>query len=326
VGAAAGATLLGWGLLAALETVTSHARRVWVAVAVAVFLVSLALPIAWATTTAAAVGLAVIHLAVASVAITGLTRTASHPRLASSAAAAPAIPGPATTAPRTHRWHRPSRPVLVAAVAAVLVGGTVAAFAGTSSAEARPGATTGARAMSTPVPMGASRWSSGPAWATPWASGSRWATSGPGQWTSPAPAARTEYFHVASTDVAGPGAIIITGVVNAGGTEHPGRAIDGATFAGGGFRIDHSAGHPTVAFDPKTCVVTIDQTGPFSVIDGTGRFSALAGSGKYVFHAIYTTARNASGCTKVVTAYLETIDGAVTLSPSAARSLAGAAG
>jgi hypothetical protein len=103
VSAAAGATLLGWGLLAALERMTSRARRVWAIVAVAVFLLSLALPIAWATTTAAAAGLAVIHLAVASVAITGLTRPASHPHLGSSPAAAPASPGRPVTAPRARR-------------------------------------------------------------------------------------------------------------------------------------------------------------------------------------------------------------------------------
>ena len=123
-----------------------------------------------------------------------------------------------------------------------------------------------------------------------------------------------------------PGAIIITGVVNAGGTEHPGRAIDDATFAGGGFRIDHSAGHPSASFNTKTCVGTIDQTGPFRVIDGTGRFSGLAGSGTYVFHALYTTARDASGCTKVMTGYIESIDGTATLSPSVARGVKTAAG
>jgi hypothetical protein len=110
------------------------------------------------------------------------------------------------------------------------------------------------------------------------------------------------------------------------GTEHPGQAIDDATFAGGGFRIDHSAGHPSAGFNAETCVGTIDQTGPFSVIDGTGRFAGLAGSGTYVFHALYTTARDGTGCTKVMTGYIESIDGTVTLSPTAARAVRAAAG
>jgi len=161
--------------------------------------------------------------------------------------------------------------------------------------------------------------------AGPWSSGPGWAEFAQGPWT-PARSAHTEYFHVASTAPSGPGTIIITGVVDAGGTEHPGRAIDDATFAGGGFRIDHSAGHPSARFNAETCVGTINQTGPFSVIDGTGRFSGLAGNGTYVFHALYTTARDVRGCTKVMTGYIESIEGTVTLSPSAARAVQAAAG
>jgi hypothetical protein len=215
-----------------------------------------------------------------------------------------------TPAPAPHRQHRPSRPILAAAAASVILGATFAACAGTASAE-----TTTARATPAALPMGAGPWSSGPGWAE----------VAPGPWM-PARSARTEYFHVASTAPSGPGTIIITGVVDAGGTEHPGQAIDDATFAGGGFRIDHSAGHPTARFNAETCVGTINQTGPFSVIDGTGRFAGLAGSGTYVFRALYTTARDGSGCTKVMTGYIESIDGTVTLSSSAARAVRAAAG
>ncbi|MCU1489516.1 MAG: hypothetical protein JWM85_921, partial [Acidimicrobiaceae bacterium] len=87
MGAASVATLLGWGLLAALETRTSHPRRIWITAAVLAFLMSLGLPIAFATTTAAAVGLVTIHLVVASVAITGLARARQAHRASSSPAA-----------------------------------------------------------------------------------------------------------------------------------------------------------------------------------------------------------------------------------------------
>jgi hypothetical protein len=177
-----------------------------------------------------------------------------------------------------------------------------------------------AKATTAEFPMSAGPWSSGPG-----SSGPGWPGFAQGSW-SPARSARTEYFHVASTAPSGPGTIIITGVIDAGGTEHPGRAIDDATFAGGGFRIDHSAGQPSARFNAQTCVGTINQTGPFSVVDGTGRFSGLAGSGTYVFRALYTTARDATGCTQVMTGYIETIDGTVTLSPSAARAVTAAAG
>jgi hypothetical protein len=215
-----------------------------------------------------------------------------------------------TPTPKPRRQHRLSRPILATAAASVIAGATFAACAGTASA-----GTTTATATPTALPMSAGPWSSGPGWAE----------FAQGAW-APARSARTEYFHVASTAPSGPGTIIITGVVDAGGTEHPGRAIDDATFAGGGFRIDHSAGHPSARFNAETCVGTINQTGPFSVIDGTGRFAGLAGSGTYVFHALYTTARDARGCTNVMTGYIESIDGTVTLSASAARAVEAAAG
>jgi hypothetical protein len=76
VTAASIATLLGWGLLAALERKSTHPRRNWVTTAVVVFLASLSLPIAFATTTFALIGLVVIHVVVAVVAVTGLAPTA----------------------------------------------------------------------------------------------------------------------------------------------------------------------------------------------------------------------------------------------------------
>lgn len=124
---------------------------------------------------------------------------------------------------------------------------------------------------------------------------------------------RTEHFRIGSSKPTGPGTIIVTGVVNAGGLERPGPAVDSAVFTGGGFRVDHSVGHPTVRFNPRTCVGTITQSGPFRIFDGTGRFSHLQGSGRYRFRADYTTSRNRSGCTQTMTAYIETIDGMITV-------------
>jgi Family of unknown function (DUF6069) len=86
VGAALVAGLLGWLLLAALDRRAAHARTanistghisaVWTAAALLVLAVSLALPLAAATTTSAAVGLVVLHLVVGAVVIPGLAGTA----------------------------------------------------------------------------------------------------------------------------------------------------------------------------------------------------------------------------------------------------------
>jgi hypothetical protein len=224
-----------------------------------------------------------------------------------------------TSSPQPRRTLARTATLVLAAVLAS--GAAFAALAGTSSAVAKaagPGATaTPARYWASPgAPWGGlGRWRAGP--------NGMW--DGPsGMWDGPAPAFSrwAEYFHVASTNPAGPGVIIVTGAFSDGGVEHPGRTIDQAVFNGGSFRIDHSAGHPTSRFNPQTCVGTITQTGPFHIYDGTGRFAGINGSGTYQFDATYTTARTTAGCSKTMTAYIETINGTATLSPSAARNIA----
>jgi hypothetical protein len=70
------------------------------------------------------------------------------------------------------------------------------------------------------------------------------------------------------------------------------------------------------------CMGTIDQNGPFHVSDGAGRFADVNGTGTYQFDATYTMARTTAGCSMTMTAYIETINGRATLSPSAARNAA----
>lgn len=70
--AASIATLLGWALIHVLESRAAHPRSVWLVTALMAFVGSLALPIAFATTTSALIGLLTIHVVVASVATIGL--------------------------------------------------------------------------------------------------------------------------------------------------------------------------------------------------------------------------------------------------------------
>ncbi len=177
---------------------------------------------------------------------------------------------------------------------------------------------TGASAAATTTTASATAPSTTPGWAgvNPWngwgGASSDWSGFGPNRW-DPASSGSTERFYVASTNPAGPGAIIVTGVINAGGIEHPGRGVDNAVIDGSTFRIDHSAGQPTVRFDPKTCVGNITQTGPFSVSGANGSLAQLNGSGIYRFSAEYTTARSTTGCTTTMTAYIETINAIMSL-------------
>src|ERR1700733_3002503 len=74
-GIALAASLLGWLLLALLERRTPHARTLWTTIALVTLAVSLVMPLA-ATTTSAAAGLAMIHLTVGAAVIPAMARTA----------------------------------------------------------------------------------------------------------------------------------------------------------------------------------------------------------------------------------------------------------
>ena len=75
IGVAVAAALLGWLLLALLERRTPRARSLWTTIALVALAVSLALPLAAATTTSAAAGLVVMHLTVGAAVIPAMAHT-----------------------------------------------------------------------------------------------------------------------------------------------------------------------------------------------------------------------------------------------------------
>jgi hypothetical protein len=83
VGASVAAVLVGSAVLGVLQGRIRRPLQSWTALAVAVFAASLVLPLAFATTTAATLGLGAIHLAVAAVAITGVRLSNAGSRVAS---------------------------------------------------------------------------------------------------------------------------------------------------------------------------------------------------------------------------------------------------
>ena len=75
IGVSLVASLLAWLLLALLDQRTPRARAAWTSAALVALIVSLALPLSAATTTAAAIGLIAMHLAVAAVVIPSMGRS-----------------------------------------------------------------------------------------------------------------------------------------------------------------------------------------------------------------------------------------------------------
>jgi Family of unknown function (DUF6069) len=76
IGVTVAAALFGWLVLALLERRTPRARLRWTLIALAALAASLALPLAFATTTSAVTGLIVMHVAVGAAVIPALARTA----------------------------------------------------------------------------------------------------------------------------------------------------------------------------------------------------------------------------------------------------------
>jgi predicted permease len=75
VGATLSASLLGWALLALLESRTARARTVWTAAAVVFLVASLSLPLYAGISGSTKLALAVMHLAAAAVVITVMRST-----------------------------------------------------------------------------------------------------------------------------------------------------------------------------------------------------------------------------------------------------------
>jgi hypothetical protein len=76
IGVTVAASLFGWLLLALLERRTPHARLLWTTIALAALAASLALPLAFATTSSAVTGLVVMHVTVGAVVIPAMAHTA----------------------------------------------------------------------------------------------------------------------------------------------------------------------------------------------------------------------------------------------------------
>jgi hypothetical protein len=305
------AGLAGWATLELLERRAVNPRRTWSVLAVVVLVASLALPLTTALSATAMIAVIALHLTVGATLIPQLRATAAT---SARPTATPTRPG--------RRWSSPT------SVAAIFVAGVLVAAlsalvsTSTKSSKSSIGAPTGGPfgLVARFVPNGP-----GPAGTGRWYSHTRRAWGG--AWGHPS-TQDTETFQVASTNPAGPGSIIITGPINAGGIEHPGRAVDDATFSDGGFRIDHRSGRPTAHFDTTTCVGTITQIGTFNIIDATGRFAHLTSTGHYIFRATYTTAHETTPhnttttCnSKTMTAYIETINATIQLTQTAVHQL-----
>jgi len=136
-----------------------------------------------------------------------------------------------------------------------------------------------------------------------------------------APAAKTESFQMMTTSgTASTFSVIASGAFTAPGVDHESQSGNTATFVfpNGTVRLRHSAGTGQQSFNPKTCLLTINQHGTYALTGGTGSYAGITGSGKYQLSILAIGARNSAGkCsqTKAPVAFHQVINasGPVTL-------------
>jgi hypothetical protein len=105
----------------------------------------------------------------------------------------------------------------------------------------------------------------------------------------------TEHFQAIATSP-NSYAVIAYGRFAGHGVDHPGNKVDTIRFANGSFQVAHSPGKGPQSFDPKTCVVLVNQHGTYTDGHGTGAYRGITGSGKYQITLVIIGAKSGGKC------------------------------
>jgi hypothetical protein len=112
-------------------------------------------------------------------------------------------------------------------------------------------------------------------------------------------AAGIEQFQLMSTSAtSSTSSVIARGVFTAGGVDHGGNKVDTVVFPGGSFKIAHSKGTGSQSFNPKTCLMTVNQHGTYKLSGGTGTYAGISGSGKYQVSILAVAASSGGKCVR----------------------------
>jgi hypothetical protein len=112
----------------------------------------------------------------------------------------------------------------------------------------------------------------------------------------------TEHFQLMTTSAtAKTSSIIAYGVFTAGGTDtRTSNTTSTETFPDGTFVITHSKGTGTQHFNPRTCLLTVNVKGTYSVGGGTGAYEDISGSGTYQVSILAVGAKSGGVCSKTL--------------------------
>jgi hypothetical protein len=108
-----------------------------------------------------------------------------------------------------------------------------------------------------------------------------------------------ENFQMMTTSASGSLSVIASGsVFTAAGTdqENPKAGTSKFVFPNGSVSLKHSPGKGTQSENPKTCLVTINFHGTYTLTGGTGAYSGITGSGTYKLSILGIAARSGGKC------------------------------
>ena len=122
----------------------------------------------------------------------------------------------------------------------------------------------------------------------------------------------TEHFQIMTTSPTSSLAPTITwGVFTAAGVDHQGNGlVDTLVFPGGTFKVKHTNGTGPQTFNPKTCLLLVNQHGTYTIFGGTGKYKGISGHGTYKISIVAIGAKVKGVCsqTRPPVAFQQVID------------------
>lgn len=106
----------------------------------------------------------------------------------------------------------------------------------------------------------------------------------------------TEHVQIMTTSgTASTASTIVWGPVTAAGVDHMGNTVDTIVFPGGTWKVRHSNGTGPQSFNPKTCLLLINQHGTYTILGGTGKYKGISGHGTYQLSIVSLGAKTKKG-------------------------------
>lgn len=95
-----------------------------------------------------------------------------------------------------------------------------------------------------------------------------------------------------------PGRAVLSGPVSGVGTSVDTEDAGTLFLDGGTINVSHPVTAANDTFNPVTCVLTLNESGPYQFLGGTGAYTGISGSGTYSTRGTVIFGRTSDGCTQ----------------------------